>query len=90
MKIGILTFHGAKNYGAMLQAYALQRYIVNNICKDTQIIDFRTKKGEKAYKIFKKSKGLKGLLKEINKIKFYFSLKKRQDNFNSFLKRISL
>lgn len=27
MKIGILTFHFAQNYGALLQAYALQRYL---------------------------------------------------------------
>jgi hypothetical protein len=27
MKIGILTFHWATNYGAVLQAYALQEFI---------------------------------------------------------------
>lgn len=27
MKIGILTFHWAVNYGAILQAYALQEYL---------------------------------------------------------------
>lgn len=27
MKIGILTFHCANNYGAVLQAYALQEYL---------------------------------------------------------------
>ncbi|EIP97608.1 Polysaccharide pyruvyl transferase [Opitutaceae bacterium TAV1] len=27
MKIGIITFHGAHNYGALLQAFALQEYI---------------------------------------------------------------
>ncbi len=30
MKVGILTFYYADNYGAMLQAYALHRYIQNN------------------------------------------------------------
>ncbi|MBI9032077.1 polysaccharide pyruvyl transferase family protein [bacterium] len=86
MKIGVLTFHGAKNYGAMLQAYALSTYISNNINSDTLVIDFRTKKGEKAYKIFRKPKGLKGFLKEINKFKFYFNLKERQNRFDDFLK----
>ena len=28
--IGILTFYWADDYGAMLQAYALKRYIENN------------------------------------------------------------
>ena len=27
MKIGILTFHWATNYGAVLQSYALQEYL---------------------------------------------------------------
>ena len=27
MKIGIITFHWATNYGAILQAYALQSYL---------------------------------------------------------------
>lgn len=27
MRIGILTFHCAHNYGAMLQCYALQEYL---------------------------------------------------------------
>lgn len=35
-KIGILTFHRAINYGAVLQAYALQTFIKNN-CKDREV-----------------------------------------------------
>ena len=26
-KVGIITFHNAHNYGAVLQAYALKKYI---------------------------------------------------------------
>ena len=29
MKIGILTFHWATNYGAIMQCLALQRYLVS-------------------------------------------------------------
>ena len=29
MKVGILTFHRATNYGAILQAYALIQYLIN-------------------------------------------------------------
>lgn len=39
-KIGILTFHNAINYGAVLQAYALQTYINNNYEADCSIIDY--------------------------------------------------
>lgn len=39
MKIGILTYHRAHNYGAMLQAYALLSYLRNN-GHDVEIIDY--------------------------------------------------
>lgn len=42
MKIGILTFHCAHNYGAVLQAYALQEYI-KSLGYDVEIIDYRPK-----------------------------------------------
>lgn len=40
MKIGILTFHYAHNYGAMLQAYALSHFL-NLHGFDAEIIDYR-------------------------------------------------
>ena len=40
MKIGIITFHNALNYGAMLQAYALQKYLLLQ-GHDVEIIDYR-------------------------------------------------
>ena len=40
MKIGSITFHWANNYGAVLQAYALQQFLKNN-GYDTEIIDYK-------------------------------------------------
>lgn len=40
MKIGILTFHCAHNYGAMLQAYALRAYLQSQ-GHDACVIDYR-------------------------------------------------
>ena len=40
MKIGILTFHCAHNYGAVLQAYGLQEYLRSQ-GHETYIIDYR-------------------------------------------------
>lgn len=39
MKIGILTFHRAHNYGAMLQTYALQKYL-NKLGHKVYVIDY--------------------------------------------------
>lgn len=40
MKIGILTFHSAPNYGAMLQCYALQE-VLKTMGHDVEVIDYR-------------------------------------------------
>lgn len=39
MKVGILTFHRALNYGAVIQAYALQFFLESKGC-DVEIIDY--------------------------------------------------
>ncbi len=39
MKIGIITFHWATNYGAVLQSYALQTYLIR-LGHDVRIIDY--------------------------------------------------
>lgn len=39
-KVGLLTIHGVYNYGAMLQAYSLQRYL-SDLGTNTEIIDYR-------------------------------------------------
>ena len=84
-KIGIITFHRAHNYGAVLQAYALQKVLSEN--NEVKIIDFRNKAIENAYKLFKINKKNvfsigKSLLGDI----LYFPRdKKRYDCFNKFI-----
>ena len=50
MKIGILTFHRAHNYGAVLQAYALQESI-RKLGHDVVIIDYRQPYNEQVYAV---------------------------------------
>lgn len=40
MKIGILTFHWATNYGAVLQCYALQSYL-ESMGHDVKVINYK-------------------------------------------------
>ena len=42
MKIGILTFHWATNYGAVLQCYALQTYL-ESLGHEVTIINYKPK-----------------------------------------------
>lgn len=48
MKIGTLNYHHAYNYGAVLQASALQ-YAISSLGHDTYIIDYRNGSIEKQY-----------------------------------------
>ena len=52
MKIGILTFHRAFNYGAVLQCYALQETL-KRMGHNVEVIDYRQPMIEKAYKCIK-------------------------------------
>lgn len=51
MKVGILTFHNAINYGAVLQAYALQQFLKKD-GYDAEIIDYRNDYFKKFYSPF--------------------------------------
>lgn len=42
MRIGIITFHASHNYGSMLQAWALQTYLVKQ-GHDVEIVNYRSK-----------------------------------------------
>lgn len=53
MKIGILTFHCAANFGAVLQTYALQT-VLSDMGHDVSIIDYRPAFLFQPYKIFER------------------------------------
>ena len=52
-KIRITTFHRAHNYGAILQAYALQKFLEENNEADVKFINYENEKIEKQYRVFK-------------------------------------
>ena len=60
--IGILTFHNAANYGAVLQAYALCTFVSKTLGADVKIIDYHCDKIERA-------SSLKAQLKSSNPLK---------------------
>ena len=53
MKIGILTFHNADNYGAVLQCYALQEHLKKLFpSEEVCVIDHKNPLIEKSYRVF--------------------------------------
>lgn len=66
MKIGILTYHRAHNYGALLQAYALQTYL-RKLGNQVEIIDYWPDYHAEDYQLIPnfKAYSLKGKVKSI-------------------------
>ncbi|RYQ29139.1 polysaccharide pyruvyl transferase family protein [Bifidobacterium pseudolongum] len=62
MKIGIVTFHCAYNFGSALQAYALKEYLVQR-GHDVHIIDYRSANFD-MYKLFRRQ-GLKSYVSDL-------------------------
>ena len=79
-KIGILTFHNAINYGAVLQVYSLQKTIKDMGCYSS-VIDYRCPKIKEADKYIK-TDSLKSIIKSIYDI---YTLYKKRKKFNNFL-----
>lgn len=90
MKVGILTFHCAHNYGAVLQAYALQEYI-KTLGHKVYIIDYRPDYLLKPYSIINKSRlKSKSLIKGVGKFVFeLFYLRSRYRKHKKFEKFIN-
>ncbi len=89
MNIGILTFHCADNYGAVLQAYGLQS-VLRNLGHNVSIIDYRPQFIVGNYKVLN-NPGLSHFNQFFSKkyLKHLLTLpirNKRINNFNSFRK----
>lgn len=88
MKIGIITFHSAINYGAVLQAYALQEYLKNKghdvfiinyhcpfITNIYRVFSFRRCRSKKPFTLLKKT------IKELSSIKSNIIIKRKFESF---------
>lgn len=85
MKIGIITFHQADNYGAVLQAYALQEAIREQ-GKDAFVLDYNNKIiGSKDYSFQNFIKNPLTYL--VGVFNSFFQVKVRNIKFNIFRKR---
>lgn len=65
MKCGIITFHRAVNYGAVLQAYALRQFIDSNYGVSCELIDYRCKSIEDMYTVKRNIANPKTVIKSI-------------------------
>lgn len=74
-KIGILTFHRAVNYGALLQAYALVETL-QEIGANAEVIDYKNDKIEKSYYT---RRGLTNSLKSMLRNVYLFPIQQKRN-----------
>lgn len=86
MKYGILTYHFANNYGAMLQCYALKTAI-QNLGHDAIVINYISDKQFDNNSLYRRKQGIKGFVKNILLIPFNSGRKKRKLSFDDFRKK---
>lgn len=87
MRIGILTFHNAINYGAVLQTYATQQLLLS-MGHEVEVIDYHNYAIDEDYKRLDFSFKLMPKKKMWNIPKYIIStylFKKKREIFNSFL-----
>lgn len=86
-KIGIITFHRAVNYGAVLQTYATQEFLRKNNY-NVEIIDYRDRILEAPYRFLQLPKGgIKTKIKKIlDDVIFFKKNNRKNKNFQKFVK----
>lgn len=87
MKIGILTFHHSRNYGAVLQAYGLKE-VLCELNHHVNVIDYRNIAIDKRKRLFTFKRLINNPLRFIKQfLNIYISYKKRINNFTRFEKK---
>lgn len=87
MKIGIITYHRAENYGSVLQAYALSRYL-SKMGHKVELIDFHTKKQDQMYTLFEPIKDVMSLIRNVYSALYYPKNKLKKYRFKKFVENI--
>ena len=83
-KIGIMTFHASNNCGSMLQAFALQRVLIDKFGVECELIDFSNEGQRAMYRTFWKVNGIKAIIKNALWLSVYSEIKKQIDAYASF------
>ena len=88
MKVGTLTFHGAHNYGSVLQAYALQ-VVLNDVVGENEheIINFRKNEQKAYYSTINKGKGIAIRIGNIYNWLYRKQLNEKHKKFEDFIKK---
>ena len=83
-RIAIITYSRAYNYGSALQTYALNHYLTM-LGYDVKTIDYTTHSQQQLYTIFEPCKGFMSVVRNMQSLLHYNSLKSHKKKFDDFL-----
>lgn len=82
-KVGIITYHFARNYGAVLQCYALQKYLLNK-GYNVEIINYVNKTQYNNNDYYKHGMNIKNIITNLCFIPFLKIRKEKNKKFDDF------
>lgn len=85
IKIGIITYHNAYNYGSMLQAYALN-FFLRRQGFDVQTIDYRPQSQDRNRKLFEPVKSGMSLARNLHSLWYLRSGCRKRARFDTFFR----
>lgn len=85
MDIRTITYHGSHNYGAMLQAHALCKYLSDK-GHNVKIIDYMSDADIRSNSVLKKGHDVRTIVKNIYNFRYWGALKCRYQRFEAFKK----
>lgn len=83
-KIGIITYHRAINYGSVLQAYALNKYL-RKCGHEVETIDYYSYKQENLYYIFQPYNTARNLVRNLHSLLYKKKLNIKKKKFDTFI-----
>lgn len=84
LKLGIITYHSAYNYGSALQAYATQQALASLDCS-ASLINYRMEEQKRFYQpLYRTGFGVKTWMEDLLQIPCHSERQKRAERFESF------
>ena len=86
IKVAVMTYLYADNYGSVLQAYALNQTLTK-MGYDAFLVDYRKKEVVELYRIFKPNRSRYNILTNCYHFCHFFELRRKQEKFQEFRNR---
>lgn len=83
-KVGIITYHFARNYGAVLQCYALRKYL-EKVGYNATVLNAISRVQEKNNSVFHKKDGLKNVIVNVILLPFVKQRLRKEKGFADFV-----